>query len=277
MKTALQSRARMRSAALIEPYTRSLRHVRSLVPGTAVVSSPSAQQERLEGLVLGRLGYLYDPQRGASRQAEFVPDGIVTDAGHFSMRVRGTDVAPKLHGLLPRWARGGDAVENGIPGLRYRDFRRGRGVSFFLLGQDGLVTFEGISMEGFESYRREVLQEVGEESVDAGDWLAPQESSGPRRSVDATRAASVIARRLGLLLHRDVAAIDSWWNIPERFAVELIVPVAAPDPMPAILKQIQSPYLAPRLRLERWGGGHHYLSVEGCAAEIDLRILRIPG
>lgn len=90
-------------------------------------------------------------------------------------------------------------------------------------------------------------------------------------------AASVIGRRLGVLMHPHVSAIESWWTRDGRFDVELIVPTQLPDPMPQILSQMQSPDLSPRLHLRKEDGYHHILSIEGSESEIDLRALRRPG
>lgn len=78
-----------------------------------------------------------------------------------------------------------------------------------------------------------------------------------------------------MLLQPGVTAIDSWWNAPDRFAVEIIVPKNVPDPLPGILSEMMSPHLKPQLHLVHQGGGHHYLAVEGSTAELDLRLLRV--
>lgn len=272
----LQERARARSAALIRPYEAALAHVESLSPDAPVVPQPSTDQRYIEGLVMGRLGRLLDPERAKRPSAHFVPLRIDAGVDHYTMKVRGDGVAGVLHSLLPVWEVGGDEIDGGIPGLRYSPSDDGTGVSFYLLGRSGVVTFRGPSLGEFECFRLTVLREAGQVSVRPDDPLTPQEDASPVRSLESVLAASIVARRLGLIVNAGSTAVDSWWNTHDRFAVELIVPDDAPNPMPELLAQMQSPHLAPRLRLDRWGSDHHYLSIDGSKAEIDLRVLWVP-
>lgn len=272
----LRARGTVRSVALLEPYEESVAYLEGQPADAPVVPEPSDEQRYLEGLVIGTLRYLHDPERPNRRTENLVPLRIEAGADHFTLAVRGQHLAAALHRLLPTWDPGADEVGSGIPGLRYGGSRPGTGVTFHLLGQPGRFTVEGISVDAFEHYRCEALRHLGLVSVSADDPLTPEEVASHMRPVESTRAASIIGRRLGLLIQAGVTAIDSWWNADEMFAVELSMSSDAPDPMPRILSQMQSPYLAPRLHLDRLGSDHHYLSIEGSTAQIDLRVLRVP-
>ncbi|MBS1906196.1 MAG: hypothetical protein JST33_06430 [Actinobacteria bacterium] len=272
----VHDRAALRIAALVEPYADALMFIEQHSAGAPVVPPPSDAQRHLEGLIVSSLGHLSDPRRPRRPVEFFVPLRVAVDAEHYILTVRGAHVASSLHPLLPTWTRGAEEVESGIPGLRFADFGDGIGVTFYRLDEPGRFTVWGITLNDFEEYRRAVLSASDLVSVRRGDLLTPQERATTVRADETVVAASVVARRLGLLLRADIA-IDSWRGDAGRFAVELMVPVGAPDPMPWLLEQMQSPHLEPRMRHDpyRLAGGHHVFSIDGVGAEVDIRMLRV--
>lgn len=264
-------RAQVRGAALREPIESSLVHVRSIAAEMPAIPEPTAEQSLLEGLVIGNLGYLYDPGRSDRNRENFVPLAISTGTDHYTLTARGDHLADALHRLTPCWEVGSEVVEIGVPGLRWFASEWGAGITFHILGLQARFTVEGISVSEFDRLRRA----AGVDSVVGDDALTPQEVKAGIGFPDSWRIASIIGRRLGLLLHEGVTAITSWWNPGGMFSVELSVREDAPDPMPEILSQLLSPHLAPPLRLEQWPGHYYFLSVEGSEAEIDLRVRRV--
>lgn len=185
----------------------------------------------------------------------------------------------KLLGLMARWEPGDDTPENGIPCLRFRDFGGGRGLTFYFPRSEGAVSFTGIDISTFVKHAPQALHESALTWA-AEDDPAPQEERAwsDWKLLDEYVAASVVARRLGLLLAGQPRWVHAWWNRPGRISVEIGVHHDAPDPIPNLLKRIQSPYFAPRLHLERRyrdGDYHIPLSIEGTREEIDLRLLRV--
>lgn len=277
VQPAVTDRARIRSTALLEPYATALVHAQSLPLDAPVVAEPSLAQTLLEGRIFGQLRHLFDPERPRRARRGFEVVGIWADTNQLELAVRGADLPAALYGLLPAWAPGDRTVEHGIPGLRHTDSEHGDGITFYLAGQSGRVTFTGISARDLEDCRRVALDAAALRGAAEDQPLLALEARSRTGPTDDMSAASVIGRRLGVLMHPDVSAIDSWWTRDSRFDVELIVPTEVPDPMPQILSQMQSPDLAPRLHLRKEDGYHHVLSIEGSESEIDLRVLRRPG
>jgi hypothetical protein len=265
----------------MEPYTLALRHVRAGTSGTSVVPLPSPDQQRLEGNIFSRLGHLHNTATGRLNDpdARFVPRRI--DAGTDRLSIDADYIAPwRLAGLLPVWERGDDEPENGIPALRYRAATGGPGVTFFLLGSSGAVTFRGIRFGAFNAFRTSALTRERKLSVWPDDGLQPQEQRALKtwRSLEEHLAPSIVARRLGLLIGSEPYWIDSWWNRPGRFSVEIGVGEDAPDPMPTILTTLTSSHLSPRLHLEsryRPDNYYNYLTIDATELEIDLRMMRV--
>lgn len=266
-------KAQLRSTALLEPFESSLAHMRSVSSGAPVFSPPSDGQRTLEGLILTGLRDLCDPTRETRMQRNFVITRIRAASDHLELDLAGTQVATALCGLLPAWEVGSHRVDHGIPGLRHAVSSCGRGISFHIRGSGGLVTFTGISLSEFESARNAMRKETGMRSVSANSPLRQLEAKTMNRPSRGLEAASVVFRRLGLLMHPSVTAIDAWWNRAGRLAVELITDERLPDPMSEILARMQSPYLTPRLQLVHTDDYHHLLSIEGSEAEIDVRRL----
>jgi hypothetical protein len=276
VQTEVEDRARVRSTALLEPYVTALAHVQSLPLGTSVMAEPSLSQKLLEGRIFGYLRHLFDPERPRGVRRGFEITGIWADPNHLELAARGADLPAALCGLLPAWMPGDRTVGDGIPGLRHTNSEHGDGVSFYLAGQPGRVTFTGVSLKDFEDRRRAALADSGLRGATSDQPLLALEARSRIGHTDDMPAGSAVARRLGLLMHPCVTAIDSWWARTGRFDVELIVPADGPDPMPQILSHMQSPHLAPRLSLRLSDGHHHIMSIEGSSAEIDVRILRRP-
>lgn len=275
-QTEIEDRARIRSTALLEPYAAALARVQSLPLGTPVVAEPPLSQKLLEGQIFGYLRYLFDPERPRRARRGFEVTGIWADPDHLELSARGADLPAALCGLLPAWTPGDRTVGDGIPGLRHTNSEHGNGVSFYLAGQPGRVTFTGVSYEDFEECRRAALADSGLRGATSDQPILALEERSRIGHTDDMPAGSAVGRRLGLLMHPCVTAIDSWWARTGRFNIELIVPADGPDPMPQILSHMQSPHLAPRLRLRLSDGYHHIMSIEGSSAEIDVRIIRRP-
>lgn len=266
-------RAQLRSTALLEPFDSSLAHMRSTSSRDPVFSPPGDGQRTLEGLILTCLRDLYDPTRETRMQRNFVITRIRAASDHLELSATGTQVAAALCGLLPAWEVDSDRVDQGIPGLRYAISSCSSGISFRLHGSDGLVTFTGISLTEFESFRKATRKETGMRSVSTTSPLRRLEAKTMTRPRRGLEAASIVFRRLGILMHPSVTAIDAWWNRTGRLAVELIPDERLPDPMSEILARLQSPHLAPRLKLVGSDNYHHLLSIEGSEAQIDVRRL----
>lgn len=272
---SITERARLRSTALLEPFESSLSHLQATSLDAPVVPLPSVAQSTLEGLVLTCLGDLYDPTRETRRQRNFVVTNIRAASDHLELNLVGSQVAAALCGLLPAWEVGSHRVDHGIPGLRYAISSCSSGIGFHLHGSGGLVTFTGISLTEFERARNAMRKETGMRSVSANSPLRQLEAKAMNRPRRGLEAASIVFRRLGLLMHPSVTAIDAWWNRAGRLAVELITDERLPDPMSEVLARMQSPYLAPRLQLVHTDDYHHLLSIEGSEAEIDVRRLML--
>lgn len=276
VQTAVTARARIRSTALLEPYATALVHAQSLPLDAPVVAEPSLAQTLLEGRIFGQLRHLFDPERPRRTRRAFEVLAILADTNHLELAVRGADLPSALSSLLPAWAPGDRTVEYGIPGLRHTDSEHRDGISFYIAGQPGRVTFTGISAGDLDDCRRVTLDAAALRGAAVDQPLLALEARSRTGCTDDMSAASVVGRRLGVLMHPHVSAIESWWTRDGRFDVELIVPTELPDPMPEILSQMQSPDLAPRLHLRKEDGYHHILSIEGSESEIDLRALRRP-
>lgn len=276
VEAATEHRARIRSTALLEPFTTALAHVLSLPSEVPVVAEPSDSQSLLEGRIFGYLRQLFDPERPHNARRGFEISRIWTEENHLELVTRGADLPAALCRLLPAWTPGDRTVEDGIPGLRHTHSERGDGVSFYLAGQPGRVTFTGVSFKDFEECRQVALADAGLRGATNDQPMLTLEARSRIGLTDDMSAGSVVGRRLGLLMHPRVTAIDSWWARIGRFDVELIVPADGPDPVPQILSHLQSPHLAPRLSLRRSDGYHHIMSIEGSSSEIDVRVLRRP-
>lgn len=271
----IEARARIRSAATLEPFETSIAHLDTLSDLSPAVAEPSATQEFLEGIIAGHLRHLYDPFRERRRYSRFEVTRIHAGQNHLELEVRGAELDGVLHLLLPAWTPGERTLEHGISGLRYRASERGDGVSFYLQGQEGLVTFTGISITAFEHFRQRELAESGLQSVTTGEPLRDAETRNQFWANHNWGAASIIIRRLGLLMSPAIAAIDSWWGDDGTFNVELIPSTPDSDDFPlGILSQLLSPHLSPRLHLARSAGDHRYLWIDDSNPVIDIRILR---
>jgi hypothetical protein len=270
----LFGRVHLRKRALLEPYQESLQYVRALRPSDPVVPAPSARQCRLEGSIIGRIGYLFDPARGQDEEfKKLEPLRIWAESRSYTVQAAPEGLAPTLSRLLPTWSPHDDEVENGVAGLRYGDYRNGSGVSFFFPGQVERFTVLGITLGELEAYRlAHVYDRVGG-TVKFSDPLHRQE----RASHDETDAQlvplSAIARRLGLLVRANFDAIDSWWSDQRQFAVELLTSSDRHKPMIGLLAELQSPHFAPQFRCNAEGSDrhNHVLEIDGAAARIDLR------
>jgi hypothetical protein len=270
----LTSRARLRSEALIEPYQESLRYVRSLAPRDPVVPVPSRLQCDLEGLIVGHIGYLFDPVRGQIPEyRRLEPLRIWASEREYTVKAATEGLASTLGRLLPRWSSQDREVQSGIAGLRCTDYKSGAGLSFFFPGQAERFHVLGISLRELESFRTRNIYSTDLRTVRPGDPLHPQERGYVHQTHDRLLPLSAIARRLGLFVNSNVDAVDSWWSDSRRFSIELLTSDDRPDPMPLLLRKLQSPYLSPGLRLNvRDSNSYNYvLEADDSDSRIDLR------
>lgn len=266
-------RARLRSAALLEPFAISAAVLDRARDDAPVVPVPTRTQRYLEGCIVGRLGYLHDSGRPAHEEA-FAVLGIEAQADQLAITARGSGLVDQIHRLLPRWERGSDELSSGVPGLRAIEGPAGDGVLLYLVDRPGRVIIRGLAADELDYRRRELLVATDEASPPGHAPMTPLEAFAWRCREDSAAVASAVIRRLGLLLQTDVVWIDSWWNTPVRFVVEATIRDDMWDPTPRLLSELTSPHLAPLLALDRRVGEHHYLSVKGSTAEIDLRLYR---
>lgn len=274
MNSSFYARVQLRRKALLEPYGESLRHVRGLRSGEPVVPTPSRIQARLEGAIVGSIGYLFDPeQEQVPERKKLEPLRIWVGEREYTLLARSEGLASSLSRVVPLFSSSRDQVENGIPGLRYSDFKNGAGVSFFFPGHPERFNVLGVSRRDFDAYCKGNLYDSEHVVPAPGDAPHRQELASPLASEHQLVALSALARRLGLLINTNVQAIDSWWNRSGRFTVELLTSAHLPNPMPSLLSELQSPHLAPQFVLDEKAsdGYNHLLDVEGATARIDLR------
>lgn len=274
MNSSFYARAHLRRKALLEPYGESLRYVRRLHSGEPVIPTPSRIQARLEGAIVGSIGYLFDPEQEQDlERKKLEPLRIWAGEREYTMLARPEGLASSLSRVVPQFSSARDQVDNGVAGLRYSDFNSGAGISFFFPGHPERFSVLGVSHRDFDAYCKENLYD-SEHVVPAPDD-APhrQELASPLASEHQLVALSALARRLGLLINTNVQAIDSWRNRSDRFTVELLTSAQLPDPMPSLLANLQSPHLAPQFLLDEQGSnGYNYLlKVAGTTTRIDLR------
>ena len=142
-------RARLRSAALVEPYAVATAELDLAHDDMPVVPIPARTQRYLEGCIVGRLGYLHDSGRSA-REERFVVLGIEAETDQLTLTVRGHGLIDQVHQLLPRWERGSDELGSGIPGLRAIEGPAGDGVLIYLVDRPGRVVLRGMSADELE-------------------------------------------------------------------------------------------------------------------------------
>ncbi len=274
MNSSFYARTQLRSMALLEPYGESLRHVRCLRSGEPVIPAPSRIQARLEGAIVGSIGYLFDPeQEQVPERKKLEPLRIWVGEREYTLLARPEGLASSLSRVVPLFTSSRDQVENGIPGLRYSDFNSGAGVSFFFPGHPERFNVLGVSRRAFDAYCKENLYDSEHVVPAPGDAPHRQELASPLAPEHELVAVSALARRLGLLINANVQAIDSWWNRSGSFTVELLTSAHLPNPMPSLLSKLQSPHLAPQFLLNEQdsNGYNHFLEVEGASTRIDLR------
>lgn len=267
-------RVHLRKRALLETYQESLEYVRALRPNEPVIPVPSPLQCRLEGAIIGRIGYLFDPARGQGDEfKKLEPLRIWAESRSYTVQAAPEGLASTLSRLLPTWSPHDTEVENGVAGLRYDDYKRGAGVSFFFPGQVERFTVLGISLWDLESYRLAHVYDRVQGTAKLGDPLHRQERASHHEADARLVPLSAIARRLGLLVRANFDAIDSWWSDQRRFAVELLTSSDRHRPMIDLLAELQSPHFAPQLRRNVEGSSryNHLLEIDGAAARIDLR------
>lgn len=280
MRNTIQFRAQLRSRTLMEPYTASLRWLQRHQASDPVVLEPSPSQQQLEGLILYRLEHLLDRSEVSyNPNAPFAPVRVHAETNH--LVIESNWVSPsKLFGLMATWMPEDETPENGIPMLRFRDYRGGRGLTFYIPKRDGAVTFTGINRDLFVHDASEILATSGLAWGAVTEAPAEQEERAwaSWRSLNEYVAASVISRRIGLFLAAEPRWVHAWWNQPGRISVELGVHDDAPNPIPLLLSRLLSDDLSPRLILDtqfRVGDDHIPLRIEGTEEEIDLRLLRV--
>jgi hypothetical protein len=267
-------RVHLRKRALLEPYQESLQYVRALRPSDPVVPVPSVLQCRLEGSIIGRIGYLFDPARGQGDEfKKLEPLRIWAKSRSYTVQAAPEGLAPTLSRLLPTWSPHDTEVESGVACLRYDDYQSGAGVSFFFPGQVERFTVLGISLRELEAYRLAHVYDRVHGTAKFGDPLHRQERASHHEADARLVPLSAIARRLGLFVRANFDAIDSWWSNQRRFAVELLTSSDRHKPMVDLLAELQSPHFAPRLRRNVEGSDryHHFLEIDGAGARIDLR------
>lgn len=216
-------RVHLRKRALLEPYQESLQYVRALRPSDPVVPVPSVLQCRLEGSIIGRIGYLFDPARGQGHEFKKLEPLLTwAESRSYTMQATPEGLAPTLSRLLATWSRHDTEVENGVARLRYEDYRSSSGVSFYFPGQVERFTVLGISLRELEAYRCAHVYDRVHGTAKFGDPLHPHEGASHHEADARLVPLSAIARRLGLLVRANFDAIDSWWSNQRRFAVELL-------------------------------------------------------
>lgn len=275
MPSTLTQRARLRSQALLEPYTVSLQHLRSRPAAHPIVEAPSPMQARLEGLVLGKLGTLFDSDRGQpSSFRSLEPKRIYASAQSYTLKANPVNLVESLDRLLPSWSPGAETIEYGIPGLRYSAFQNSKGLSFHFPGQTERFNVLGVSFEDFDSYRNRSEHMESHVTVRPTDILQPQELSAFRRPSSQLRPLSAIARRLGILVGCSADVVDSWWTSPTIFSIELMFPASHFNPLDEISAKLGSPHFSDVLAVRPGSDNHRYLleTTDG-SAKISLRYL----
>lgn len=270
----LDRRIRLRSQALLEPYSVARENVLSMSPDDPVIPPAGRWQARLEGYLFPKISSLYVDlhkiQRRVFRinpQEHSMALWISDDKDH--------SLAHYLADALPKWRIGENSIEEGISGLRYRPIGGRQGVQLYVLGQPCSIEFYGISVSVFQdaltSRRGFGYFGVGSEQV-----ICPQEQNiSWKNHLTTDIATSAIVRRIGLLFNNSFKGYDMWISCRDDICVEIFQTGWTEEQGAAAISMLASPELSPRLSLSKhpnYGIGHRILSVDGETAAVDLRI-----
>jgi len=274
MSNARIQRARLRQVALREPYGSAARHLSTISSTDPVIPAATSAQQRLEGEIFCRLGYIHEPRTLDHADDPFVIERIHPTSDSMTLQLsRNTSGSALAYSLLPRWDSGSDFVDNGIVGLRYAIDLKNSAVRFFLLDQPGLVTFVVNDVHAFIRAKEELTERYGLR-VAEGRVMTSQEVRADSGTDMAGPVASAFMRRYGLVHDLKPKWIDSW-SSSHRFSVEISVHEETAEHTQHLIDRLVSPELTPtftRLHKDSVTNYYHPMQLEGTRLELDLRI-----
>lgn len=239
-----------------------------------VIPAAASAQQRLEGEIFCRLGYIHEPRTLDHGDDPFVIERILPTSDSITFQLSNdTSGSALAYSLLPTWDPASEFLDNGVLGLRYATDLKKSAVRFFLLDQPGSVTFVIRDVQEFIRAKEE-LTEGDRLRVAEGRALTSQESQAPWGPRMAGPVASAFMRRFGLVHDLQPKWIDSW-SSSHRFSVEISVHERTAERAQHLIDRLISPEFTPkftRLHKDSVTDYYHPLQLEGTRLELDLRI-----